>query len=611
MNMKKLLLFLLTAMTILTVSARTHQTDIIVEAEQFEDLGDWCIDQQFTEAMGSPYLLAHGMGTPVGDATTTVTLPRAGRWHVWVRTYNWTSPWAPDKKGPGAFSLQINGHNLVNELGTTGNCWMWQYAGEISLRKRQAMLTLHDLTGFDGRVDALCFTRRQQVPTESVANRISTAMMAESHYDLVVVGGGMAGICAAVSAARLGLKTALIHDRSILGGNNSSEVRVHLGGEIDLAPYPNLGNMLKEFGHTTMGNANPADCYEDGKKVAIVAAEPNLTLFALCKVFEAESHDGHIAAVRALDVRTGEVLRISAPLFADCTGDGSVGALAGADFSYGREGRDVYGEPSAPDTSDRQTLGASVQWYAGEKGVAFPQFDYGITFSDASVQAVRKGEWTWETGMLTDMTSEAEQVRDYALNVIYSNWSYLKNSATWSERYADYNLEWVGYVLGKRESRRLLGDYVLTQNDLRSGIWQDDAAVTTSWSIDLHYPDPANTQHFPGREFKAICEQEAVDYYPIPYRCFYSRNVDNLFMAGRDISVSHIALGTTRVMRTCAMMGEVVGMAASICHAHDALPSDVYTRHLDELKELMTEGCGRKGLPNNQRFNTGHKPVVG
>lgn len=607
--MKKLLLFLLLAITMLTATARTHQKDVIVEAEQFDDLGGWCIDQQFTEAMGSPYLLAHGMGTPVADATTTVTLPRAGHWHVWVRTYNWTSPWAPDKKGPGAFCLQINGQHPVDELGTTGDSWMWQYAGEIRIRNRQATLTLHDLTGFDGRVDALCFTRRQQVPTLGDANRIATATMTESHYDLVVVGGGMAGICAAVSAARLGLKTALVHDRPILGGNNSSEVRVHLGGEIELAPYPNLGNLLKEFGHTTMGNANPADCYEDGKKDAIVAAEPNLTLFASCKVFEAETLDGQIAAVKALDVRTGEVHRISATLFADCTGDGTVGALAGADYSYGREGRDVYGEPSAPDASDRQTLGASVQWYAGEKSAAFPRFDYGVTFSDASVQAVRKGEWTWETGMHTDMTTEAEQVRDYALNVIYSNWSYLKNSATWSERFAGNSLEWVGYVLGKRESRRLLGDYVLTQNDLRSGIWQDDASVTTSWSIDLHYPDPTNTQHFPGREFKAICEQEAVDYYPIPYRCFYSRNVDNLFMAGRDVSVSHIALGTTRVMRTCAMMGEVVGMAASICHAHDALPRDVYTQHLDELKELMTEGCGHKGLPNNQRFNTGHMPV--
>lgn len=603
--MKQRLLIVFLSLVTFSASARKRCADIIVEAEHWDDLGGWCIDQQFTESMGSPYLLAHGMGLPVDDATTIVTLPSKGRWHVWVRTFNWTSPWAPEKKGPGAFLLQIDGHALSNELGTTGHAWEWQYAGDIHAKNRQLTVTLHDLTGFDGRIDAVCFTRSRHLPDVDLSSQHSPVTEAAS--DFVVVGGGIAGICAAVSASRLGLKTILVHDRPVLGGNNSSEVRVHLGGEIELPPYPNLGNLLKEFGHTTLGNANPASCYQDGKKDSIVASEPNITLLSSCKVFAADTTGGIITAIEALDVRSGRIYHITAPLFADCTGDGTLGTLAGADFSYGREGKDVYGEPSAPEFSDRQTLGASVQWYAGEKAGGFPTFDYGVTFSDASVQAVLKGEWTWETGMHEDMIVNAERVRDYALNVIYSNWSYLKNSPTWKERYAGYSLEWVGYVLGKRESRRLMGDYVLTQNDLHSGIWQDDASATTSWSIDLHYPDPANTQHFPGREFKAICEQDAVDYYPIPYRCFYSRNAGNLFMAGRDISVSHIALGTTRVMRTCGMMGEVVGMAASICHRHNDKPRDVYTQHLHELQALMKEGCGHKDLPNNQKFNTGHK----
>ena len=135
----------------------------------------------------------------------------------------------------------------------------------------------------------------------------------------------------------------------------------------------------------------------------------------------------------------------------------------------------------------------------------------------------------------------------------------------------------------------------------------DDGTVATSWSIDLHYPDPANTAFFPGEEFKAVCTQEYVEIYPIPYRCLYSRNIPNLFMAGRNISVTHVALGTVRVMRTTAMMGEVVGMAASVCHKNACQPRDVYTAHLDQLKELMAEGCGKKGLKNNQKFNVGRK----
>jgi len=339
MNMKSRLLLLLTCLVTLTATARTHTTNFIVEAEHFDELGGWCIDQQFTESMGSPYLLAHGMGVAVEDAHTRVTLPSKGRWHVWVRTSNWTSPWAPDQKGPGAFLLQAKGKTLGGELGTKGNGWMWQYAGRIRAKGTPLTLTLHDLTGFDGRVDAVCFTRKKVMPADDATRRNLPTEVTDTQCDFVVVGGGVAGICAAVSAARLGLHTVLVHDRPVLGGNNSSEVRVHLGGEIELSPYPNLGNLLKEFGHVTLGNANPAECYEDEKKDSIVANEPNITLLSSCKVFAADTSNGKITTVEALNVRTGEVYRITAPLFADCTGDGTLGALAGADFSYGREGQ--------------------------------------------------------------------------------------------------------------------------------------------------------------------------------------------------------------------------------------------------------------------------------
>ena len=163
----------------------------------------------------------------------------------------------------------------------------------------------------------------------------------------------------------------------------------------------------------------------------------------------------------------------------------------------------------------------------------------------------------------------------------------------------------MAYVAGKRESRRLLGDYILKEDDLTKEVIHEDASFATTWSIDLHYPDPKNSKYFPGHEFKSIAKHVLIHAYPVPYRCLYSRNVSNLFMAGRDISVTHVALGTVRVMRTTGMMGEVVGMAASLCKKHHTSPRGVYQRYLPELKALMEEGVNKKGLPNNQRYNEG------
>lgn len=579
---------------------------VFVEAESFARKGGWTVDPQFCGTMGSPYLLAHGQGRPVADAATRVSLPGKGRYHVYVRTYNWTAPWSA-KEGPGAFRVVVDGRETGPVCGTEGEAWTWQYAGSFRTETGSVEVALRDLSGFDGRCDALYFSRRR---VRDIVRPEAPEPSEEAEYEFVVVGGGVAGMCAAVSAARLGVKTALVHDRPVLGGNNSSEVRVHLGGEIGLDPYPNLGNTVREWGHTEKGNAGPAERYQDGKKEAFVAAEKNLTLYRCYRAEGVETAGGRILSVTARHTGTGEAIRLRAPLFADCTGDGTVGFLAGADYAYGREGKADYGEPSAPETADRQVLGASVQWNSRvtDAPSPFPEFDYGLSFSDASVARVTHGEWTWETGMFKDMITEAEQVRDYALLVIYSNWSYLKNRAPFRAEYACRELDWVGSVAGKRESRRLLGDVVLTEQDVLSCREFPDAAVTGSWSIDLHYPDPKNTAFFPGGEFLSICEQTAVDYYCIPYRCLYSRNVENLFMAGRNISVTHIALGTTRVMRTTAMEGEVVGMAASLASRFGTTPRGVYRDRLSELKELMTRGTGKTGLPNNQRFNKGHKP---
>lgn len=595
-------------------SAAPKGDGILVEAESFASKGGWSVDQQFTFEMGSPYLIAHGMGRPVGDASTEVTLPAAGRYHVYVRTYNWTSPWS-DKSGPGAFRITVGGTELGTTLGTEGSGWMWQYAGAVETATKSATLTLHDMTGFDGRCDAVWLTRDPSaVPPaggEALAGFRSShnpKKIRRAKYDFVVVGGGIAGMCASVAAARQGVKVALINDRPIWGGCNSSETRVHLGGHIEMEPYTNLGNMIKEFGPTRGGNAQPAEFYEDDRKRAFLEAEAgNLDLYPSYRVERVDCRNGHIRAVYATHIETGETVKFRAPVFSDCTGDGTVGYLAGADYAMGRESRAEYGEPSAPAEADDMTMGASVQWYSTEGDVpaTFPLFEYGLNFNDQSCERVTMGEWTWETGMNRDQCEEFERIRDYGLMVVYSNWSYLKNRLADNGAYDKRSLGWVAYIAGKRESRRLLGDHVLTENDLVNGVAYPDASFTTTWSIDLHYPDPRNTEHFPGGEFKSICTHGAVNPYAVPYRCLYSRNIDNLFMAGRNISVTHIGLGTVRVMRTTGMMGEVVGMAAGICTRHRSLPRQVYTDHLDELKSMMEKGMGRSGLKNNQLYNLG------
>ena len=599
--------------------------DLFVEAENFSNKGGWVVDQQFMDLMGSPYLLAHGMGVPVDDAYTEVTFPEKGEYYVYVRTYNWTSPWKKGE-GPGKFSLSVAGKKMTSPLGAEGSAWMWQIAGKVSVKNLKTVIKLHDLTGFDGRCDAIYFTTEEgKVPPSDMKaleafRRTALGLPDEApvagQYDLVVVGGGIAGISAAVSAARLGCKVALINDRPVLGGNNSSEIRVHLGGRIEAGPYKELGNLQKEFGPTRGGNAQPGDYYEDDKKSELVANEKNITLFSNYRAIGVQMDGQKIRSVIAKHIETGQEQRFEAPLFSDCTGDGTIGYLAGADYRMGRESRDEFGESTAPEKADKMTMGASVQWYSvdDKKPSSFPAFSYGVEFNDKNSEKVMMGEWTWETGMNYDQIKDFERIRDYGLLVVYSNWSYLKNGMKENSQYRNRKLGWVAYVSGKRESRRLMGDYILKEDDIRKHVVHEDGTAASTWTIDLHYPDPANTANFPDQEFKSIAKHIEIYPYPIPYRCLYSRNVDNLFMAGRNISVTHVALGTVRVMRTTGMMGEVVGMAASLCKKYKVNPRGVYRSYLNDLKELMKEGVGKKGLPNNQHYNEGgtlkDKPIV-
>ena len=574
---------------------------ILVECENFSNKGGWVVDQQFMDVMGSPFLMAHGLGKPVADASTKVSFPKTGTYQVYVRTRNWNGYWS-DKEAPGKFNVLINNKPLKITFGIQDTEWSWQNGGSVKIKAGESTISLHDLTGFNGRCDAIFFTKDLSKVPPKEGKELSEFRKKllgigppkdGGNYDLVVVGGGAAGICAAISASRLGLKVALINDRPVLGGNNSSEVRVGLSGDIDKNLYPQIGNVLKEFNPLRPPNAGPAKGFIDDKKEALVRAEKNITLFLNMHVFKTLKDGNKITAVVAKHIETGEEMSFGGLWFADCTGDATLGFLAGADFRMGRESIKEASESLAPPDSDLQTLGTSNLWAfeTTDTPSAFPLLDWACQFSEQYNIDENKPDWKWEGGFGKNTLTDAENIRDQNLRAIFGNWAYLKNN---NSKYANRKLTWIAFIGGKRESRRLMGDIILNQNDVQNQVKYDDASFTTTWSLDLHFPDPKNSKYFPGEEFYSYCIQPKISPYHVPYRCLYSRNIDNLFMAGRNISVTHVAFGTIRVQRTTAMMGEVVGMAASLCKKHQSSPRSVYSDYLSELKELMKTGIPSK-----------------
>ncbi len=579
----------------LKLSAQDH---VFLETESFTDKGGWVIDQQSFVVMGSSYLMAHGMGRPVKDATTTVQFPKKGKYRVWVRTKDW----APFPKGPGKFQVVLNGKPINQIFGESGSdVWKWYPGGEIEVQNEQMSVALHDLTGFNGRCDAILFTNSPTfIPPDKLDAmtsfrkqqlKLDDAPAEAPHFDLVVVGGGIAGTCAAISASRMGLKVALIQDRPVLGGNNSSEIRVHLRGDVDKNHYPKLGRIVREMDNGDPGNGHPdGQEYGDARKTAIVKGERNISLFLNTHVYKVEKSGDKIVAVVGRDIATNKETRFTGTFFSDCTGDGTIGDLAGAEFRMGRESKAETGESLAADKADNFTLGTSNLWASLERDTvsSFPETPWAIQFSDEYHIDEARADWQWETGFGNFNTiTDAEKIRDHNLRAIYGNWSYLKKNKP--AKYAKRELAWVAYIGGKRESRRLMGDHVLTQMDIQEGKQYPDGTVTATWTIDLHFPDERNKKYFEGQEFFAGTKHIKVAPYTIPYRCLYSKNISNLFMAGRNISTTHVAFGSTRVMRTCGMMGEVVGFAAYLTKKYNTSPRGVYQQYLPELMAIIKD----------------------
>lgn len=592
-------------------AAMNKNTAVLVTAGDFRTRGGWVLDTQFMGQMGAPYLLAHGLGRPVSDAQAAVRFKKPGKYHAYVYTFNWVAPWKP-QYAPGVFQVLVNGEALSSEFGSQGENWGWQYGGAVSVDNPDAIVTLHDLTGFEGRCGLVLFTENKPdaLPdgTDEIYELIDTLKGTDEapeipSYDLVVCGGGIAGCCAALSAARRGLSVALIQDRPLIGGNNSSEVRVWLGGVTNLEPFPGLGNIVSEFeqqhiGH--YGSVNRAPLYEDDRKLSLLSAEQNITLYLSHILTGAVCEGGDIREVRMFNVEQSRFLSVRGALFVDATGDGTLGALCGADYEVTTNGH----------------MGMTNFWYVEDTGKPqeFPRCPWAIDLSDVEFpgrgevkdvygnqREISLGCWFWEGGCELDPIEKAEYARDLNLRAMYGAFDTLKNV---DHDYETYKLGFSAYIGGKRESRRLIGDLLLTKADVAHAYRYEDGCIPSTWDLDVHYPDKRFYGAFKeGDGFLTKDYRECFETpYFIPYRCLYSRNVGNLFMAGRDVSVSHDALGTARVMRTGGMMGEVVGVAAKLCREHGASPRQIYEEHLEELMDTLKAIPKQMALENRDNF---------
>ncbi|MEM9826631.1 MAG: FAD-dependent oxidoreductase [Planctomycetota bacterium] len=588
---------------------------VFIETESFDDHGGWKLDTQFIQQMGSPYLLAHGLGTPVADAVTAADIPETGRYRVWVRTMDWVARWNA-KPSPGQFQVVVNGKPLRKTFGTESVDWAWQDGGIAELESGRTEIRLRDLTGFDGRCDAIFLTRDLQFtppPIDQVLSPwrrkqlgLSEQPRVRDGYDLVVVGGGYSGMGAALSAARMGCRVALIQDRGVLGGNGSSEVRVWAMGNIRRGKFPRIGEIIEEFCDHATKSPGRYEEFGDEQKEQIVRAEKNIDLMLHHHAYAVQmssgnlDSDGRIDSVSVLNTRTGEDLRVAGKFFVDCTGHGWVGKWAGADLEMTPAGR----------------MGMSNMWrwdnakqakpFPASRHVEAMSWTLDLNMADFPYPRDFHGQWFWESGFDRDPIGEAEAIRDWNLRAVYGAFNAMKNRDGAAD-HPNAELTWVAYVGGPRESRRLLGDVVLTQDDVVSKRDFPDGCVPSTWSIDLHYPKKQYSKKYPENPFISVAVHDRrVDRsygYPVPYRCFYSRNIENLFMAGRCVSVTHEALGTVRVMKTCGMMGEVVGKAASICTANQCTPREVYDRYLEELLTLLK-------LPGKARRDNIHAAIT-
>jgi len=418
----------------------------------------------------------------------------------------------------------------------------------------------------------------------------------EHDVDVCVVGGGMAGFCAALSAARHGAKVAMMQDRPVLGGNASSECRVHIQGADRHNGIKNMREtgILEEVRMENLyRNPNKSFSVWDTILYEKLAYHPNITLLLNCSCCAAEMDDNRIASVTGWQTTTQTWQTVRAKVFADCSGDGILAPLTGAEWRMGREARSEFGESIAPEVADDRTMGMSICFQTREydRPQPFEPPSWAEVFEscDDLPGGLRRhawwtmGYWWVELGGEAHSIHDTERLRDELLRISYGIWDHIKNRCEHSEAATNWALEWMQFLPAKRESRRFVGDHILTQLDVEAEGRFDDLVAYGGWTMDDHHPagfraaelgEPATIFH------------PAPSPYGIPYRCLYSKDVANLMFAGRNASCTHAAMSSTRVMGTCSSMGQAVGTAAALAVAKGVDPRGMLD-HIPELQQML------------------------
>ncbi|MCL7762986.1 FAD-dependent oxidoreductase [Polaribacter sp. Z014] len=416
------------------------------------------------------------------------------------------------------------------------------------------------------------------------------------NVDVAVIGGGMSGISAAVSAARNGAKVVLVQDRPVLGGNASSEMRVTVNGVQSLLNKHKIERETGIVEELLIENwhYNPQESYPvwDHVLYNYVVREKNLTLLLNTTALDVNMDGNNIKSVVCRQLTTETDFTINAPIFCDCSGDGFVAATAGAEFRQGREGKAEFNEQYAPDEPDgwvmgdcfmmiTKDMGRPVPFYAPEYTIPF---DAEKAFKDKhrKVKQLKEGFWWVELSSDVDIIGERDEIRHKLMAHFYGVWDHIKNSDDFPEA-ANIALDWVGSIPGRRESRRFMGDYILSEPDMLGLRHFDDAIAFGGWSLDEHCPGGIENLEEPASYFHSRFK----DVYQVPFRSLYSRNIDNLLFAGRNVSVTHIALSSTRIIGTCSMMGQAAGTAAAMCVKKGVSPRKLYQNYINDLQEQL------------------------
>jgi len=634
----------LTAALYLCHAASAEPPVLWLEAEQFAQTGTWSVDAQFVDTMGSVQLLATGCGKPVDDAVAQTVVPVSGAYRLWVRCRDWLP-----EHSPGRFQVAVNGKASAATFGKAkDDPWQWVDGGTFELQAGAADVRLHDLTGWWGRCDAVVLAQGDFKPSDDLQELSRQRLRyggfsAETEllddFDLVVVGAGPAGLGASIAAARLGLKVALIQDRPVVGGNASSEIKVPPVGYIGSPPDKiNVTGITEELFGEQGGAA------DQSRMDRVVQAEKTLRLFLNTRATGVEMQDKEtIDSVLAVHVKTGQRFRFKAPLFIDCTGHGWIGYYAGAEYMMGQEASSQFNESMAPETAQKLTQGNSLNnavFQAHKQAVDFncppwahpwtQSSDFEAPGSHARLKSpVRPpnfdvpsrgkgrnpgnhgngsaaGVWWVEYGGVANTIDDAERIRDELFRVCLGLWNYAKNhNPETREQNRCREMVWLNYVPGVRESRRLVGDYVMTQNNFDDPTPTADAIAFTDWGIDLHHPEGFWVRGIDGihvYQGRRVC---------IPYRTLYSKNIRNLFMAGRCHSATQLAFSGTRVMRPMCATGQAAGTAAALARKHHTSPRGVCQTHLAELQQqLLKDGCYIPGVQGKDPLDLARTATV-